>query len=340
MIFKIQFLLTSIIQIIFSITAFSQENGFSEEAVINMKKILDKKKITILITDSGLGGMSVCAGIEKKLRETKSFEKVNLVYFNSHAAKGKGYNSMPNMEMKAEVFNEALISMERNFAPDIILIACNTLSVVYPYTEFSKTTLTPVLGIVDFGVSMILEELKNNESGQVFILGTPTTIKSESHKKILIKHGVRENNIIAQACPDLESEIQENPKSEAVRKLIEQYLKEAIEKSNDSFVPILASLCCTHYEFSREIFESEFKEISPRKAVILNPNELMINSVIISENINKYPETEIKVWVVSRVSFSDSEIESIGSLIESFAPLSAEALRNYQHDPSLFDFHY
>lgn len=340
MAFKKLFFLVITLQIIPLHLSFSQEDKISEEPNVDMKKILNKKKITIVITDSGLGGMSVCAGVENKLKAIKSFEEVNLIYFNSHAEKGKGYNSMPNIEMKAEVFDEALISMEKNYSPDIILTACNTLSVVYPYTKFAKTSQTPVLGIVDFGVAMLLDELKKNETAQVLILGTPTTINSDSHRQKLIKNGVVDKKIITQACPNLESEIQDNPKSDAVRKLIKQYLSEAIQKSDNSSNPILAALCCTHYGFSKEIFESEFQEITFRKALMLNPNELMINSIVLEENINKYTYTKINVSVVSRVTFSESEIESIGGLINAIAPLLSEALKNYEHNPNLFDFKY
>ena len=49
----------------------------------DLKKLLNKKKITIVITDSGLGGISILAGIEAKLKETRSFEEVNLIFFNA-----------------------------------------------------------------------------------------------------------------------------------------------------------------------------------------------------------------------------------------------------------------
>jgi glutamate racemase len=140
--------------------ALPQEDILPNNQIVDMDKILNKKKITIVITDSGLGGMSVCGGIEDKLKKFKSFEEINLIFFNSLPEKGIGYNSMPTMEVKAEVFNQALISMEDKFSPDIILIACNTLSIVYPHTQFAQVSKTPVLGIVDFGVSMILSELK------------------------------------------------------------------------------------------------------------------------------------------------------------------------------------
>ena len=45
---------------------------------------------------------------------------------------------------------------------DIILIACNTLSVIYAETDFSKTCPIPVMSIVDFGVNIIAEKMHAN----------------------------------------------------------------------------------------------------------------------------------------------------------------------------------
>ncbi len=339
MIFKKLLFLICLLQLVPFRLALPQNDNISEESSIDMKKILNKKKITVVITDSGLGGMSVCAGVENKLKEANAFEEVNLIFFNALHKKGTGYNSMPNIEVKAEVFNEALLSMENNYSPDLILIACNTLSVVYPYTQFAQVSKTPVLGIVDFGVSMVLSELKRNAKSEVIILGTPTTIKSGTHKRKLIENGVDDNRVINQACLNLESEIQNAPESQAVADLINQYLNEAIQKLDNINEPIITALCCTHYGFSMGIFESVFKKLTDRETIILNPNDLMINSVILEENINKYPDTKINVSVVSRVLIFENEKESIGGLIKALAPLSAAALRNYKYNRELFEFH-
>jgi glutamate racemase len=332
--------LVALAAILSSRITFPQDEASTINQTLDMEKILNKKKITIVITDSGLGGLSVCAGIEDKLRQTGSYEEVNLIYFNALPEKGKGYNSMPTAEVKADVFNQALISMEKKYSPDIILIACNTLSVVYPLTQFARVSQTPVLGIVDFGVSMILAELKKNAAGEVLILGTPTTIKSGSHKRKLIESGVDEKNIIAEPCPNLESEIQNDPKSQAVEELINVCLSEALRKSDKVNAPIITTLCCTHYGFSIEVFQSSLKKITERESIILNPNELMINSIVLDAYKNRFSNSDINVQVVSRAIINDNEKETIGSLIKSFAPLSASALNNYEYDPGLFEFHY
>ena len=307
--------------------------------MFNLNEILKKDKITIVITDSGLGGMSVCAGIEQRLRGNNSYQEANLIFFNALPERGMGYNSMPSIKMKANVFNQALISMEKNFSPDIILIACNTLSIVYPWTQFAQVSKTPVLGIVEFGVSMILSALKMNPDSEVLILGTQTTIKSETHKKRLLENGIKENKIINQACPDLETEIQLSPESIAVKSLVNRYLKEAISKSNSANHPIIANLCCTHYGFSKEIFYSYFRKLTEREVILLNPNELMIDSVIIEPNRPGSYFTKMNVQVVSRSVIKNEEKQSIGRIIKANAPLSSAALMNYEFNPNLFEFH-
>jgi len=314
------------------------EHGYSCMGKFDLKEILNKKKITLVITDSGLGGLSVCAGIEEKLKESRTFEEVNLIFFNALPEKGAGYNSMPSTESKAEVFNKALLSMEENFSPDIILIACNTLSVVYPFTQFAHFSKTPVLGIVEFGVEKILSEMNKNVNSQVMILGTETTINSETHRNKLIESGLSTDKIIPQAFPGLESEIQDSPKSETVKGMIELYLGESVEKLDDKTERLIVALCCTHYGFSSEIFYSTCKNLTDREIVILNPNEMMVNSIVLEENRNRFTETEISARVVSRAIIDNDEVNSIGGLISSNAPLSASALLNYENNPNLFEF--
>ena len=303
-----------------------------------LKKLLNKKKITIVITDSGLGGISILAGIEAKLKETRSFEEVNLIFFNALPEKGTGYNSMPSIEIKADIFNEALLSMEEKFSPDLILIACNTLSIVYPFTNFAKVSKTPVLGIVEFGVEMILSEMKKHSNGEIIILGTQTTINSCTHRRMLVENGISEDRIIPQACPNLESEIQDSARSASVKEMISHYLTEAINRLNTNSTSIITVLCCTHYEFALPLFESTLKDLIDSETVILNPNEKMVSSIVWPENLNRFEETKINVRIVSRALIDNEEIESIGGLIISRAPLSSASLSNYEYNPELFAF--
>lgn len=318
--------------------SYSRYQKSQENIHIDLNKIMSKKKITIIVTDSGLGGMSVCAGIEEKLNEEKSFEEVNLIYFNSHAEKGSGYNSMPNMERKAEVFNDALLSMEEKYSPDLILIACNTLSVVYPFTEFKEKSQTPVLGIVDYGVDLILSEYNKNKNSEIILMGTETTISSGTHKNKLMNAGVSENNIISQACPGLESAIQNGPTTEKTIEYINKFVNLSVNQLKDSNEPVFAAFCCTHYGFSTELIQASFNDATKREVKILNPNSAMIEVIISKEKKEIYKDFKMNVKVVSRAEITDTEKMAISEIIKPFAPLSAEALMNYEHNLELFKF--
>ena len=171
----------------------------SESDIFNT--FLKKKEVTILITDSGLGGISICAEIARELSRKHIFEKVNLVYFNAWPEQNRGYNRLKNTAERIYVFDNALQGMMR-FKPDFIMIACNTLSVLYHRTEFSRSVDIPVVDIVGFGVDMMVERLQTSSTDQAVILGTVTTIESHVHRDHLVQRGIQrsEERCVGKEC--------------------------------------------------------------------------------------------------------------------------------------------
>jgi glutamate racemase len=303
---------------------------------LNQKETRD---FTIVVTDSGLGGLSVAAGLENQLRVKNCFGKVNIIFFNSLAASDFGYNSMSTLEKKAEVFGSALNAMTKAYNPDIILIACNTLSVVYDYTSFSKKTPIDVLGIIDLGAEMVIDEFIKNNNVSVLLLGTPTTISSLSYNNKLTKKGIKEESIINQSCPMLETAIQQDPESEIVYKMINDFLIEAKSKELNNSEKLIAALCCTHYGYSENIFNKTIENIFNKPNKILNPNKKMVEVVIEKIPLRKNELSRISVKVVSQVELKNNEISSISNVLKNTSPITALALKNYTFDISLFSFH-
>ena len=66
--------------------------------------LLDKGSITIVITDSGLGGLSVVADAAEKFRQHPAFKQVNLVFFNALFSDQSGYNGLQTREEKLRGF--------------------------------------------------------------------------------------------------------------------------------------------------------------------------------------------------------------------------------------------
>ena len=129
------------------------------------------------------------------------------------------------------------------------MIACNTLSVIYDRTPFSRNTIIPVIDIVDFGVDLIHANMKQDPDSQALIIGTRTTISEKAHLDKLVQKGVDAGRIVTQACHGVATEIEKDPQSEAVEKLIDAYMDEAAKKLGKQET-VFVALCCTHFAYS------------------------------------------------------------------------------------------
>jgi glutamate racemase len=301
-----------------------------------VQKALQKEVVTILITDSGLGGLSVAADFERLLQDSKQFKKANIVFCN--ALPGEvGYNDMKSTEEKAKVFSNALTGMVKWYHPDVIVIACNTLSVVYDQTDFSKTTKIPVVGIVDLAVELMNSKLSADKNSVAILFGTETTIGSNAHKNKLLGKGFSSSRIISQACPKLESEIQTDPSSDMVRTYIDWYVGEAAAAVPSNATTVYAGMVCTHYGYSAEIFLETLKNSGIKTPVIINPNTAMASAVIPKKK-KSFLQSDVTVVVVSRAPISEEEIHSIAALLGRVSQPTAIALDNYTHRKDLFEF--
>lgn len=299
-------------------------------------EILNKDHLKIIVTDSGLGGLSVQALLDKELRKRKIKPNVDLIFYNSLASHDYGYNSMPEKKEKIRVFDSALNGMLQ-FQPDLILIACNTLSVLYPETNFSKNYDNPVFGIIDSGVELIIYSINKNADNTILLFGTETTISSNAHHKKLIANGIKEKNIFVQSCKYLESEIQINPLSKKVESLLIKYITEISKKITD-YTNSYAVLCCTHYGYSEKLFQKNLNEILNTDVITLNPNNYMVKKIASEFTNNEKSEAKIDNMIYSKVDISKNEINILSRLLDADSQSTAQALRNYKYLPTLFGY--
>ena len=299
--------------------------------------LFNKKEVTILVTDSGLGGLSVAADLAARLPNSGIFKKVRIVFFNSLFLSQSGYNYLESEAEKVRIFNIALEAMEKKYHPDLLLIACNTLSVIYDKTPFAKKETFPVIGIVETGVDLIAKQFDKNPHAAVLIFATETTIAANSHKNLLIDRGYADEKIIGQACSFLADYIEQGYNSEMTSLMILEYVDQALEKIDKTEMPFFASLNCTHYGYSIQQFKDAFTEAGYSEIKIINPNPEMSNFLFNPKYSNRYPETEVNVEVVSKTKITNEKIASLGALVEMISPQTAEATKNYSYDPDLFD---
>ncbi len=331
-IFLAMLFLSVCVQIFYSSPVKIQLSGQEE----NLDKFFLKNEVTIAVTDSGLGGLSIMAEAVERMRESKIFQKVNFVFFNALFSKEGGFNSLKTRDEKIQIFDSALKSMEENYNPDLILVGCNTLSVIYDYTSFSEETSIPVVGIVEAGVDLIAQKLETSPESKAIIFATHTTISEETHKKKLEERGVPSQRIIVQACPELVNYIEKGYASDETEMLISAYVAEALHKMKDTQSPLYVSLNCTHYGYSLDLWEKAFQSSKVKPLGFLNPNSKMIDFLFESQEQNSFDGTEISIRVVSMVEIGKEKIESIGKRLGETSPQTRDALSNYELKPDLF----
>ena len=296
-----------------------------------------KGSLSLVITDSGLGGLSICADIVSGLQERRAYRSVSVTYFNAWPEQGRGYNLLPGMAERIRVFDRALDAMLR-FRPDRILIACNTLSALYPETAFGRKAPVPVTDIIGYGVEQIHAYLTKRADGRVILLGTPTTIEAGTHRSRLIEKGIDAGRIVCQPCDRLAGEIEKAPEGATVRAMIEDCVGRAAGRLPDRRLPVAAALCCTHYGYSRRLFEAALRARFGGPVAILDPNRAMSEALLADLPRRSGGDVRVDLEVVSRIVWSEEKIGAIARLLEAASPLTASALRQYRHDPELFTF--
>jgi glutamate racemase len=291
----------------------------------------------ILITDSGVGGLSVVAYAERFVRTHGLREPARLTFVNAAPANDYGYNSMPSREKKLATFDRFLRNVTERFAPDSIYVACNTLSVLLPDTPYFANAPMAVQGIVETAVTLLRRELEPDPSSMAMIFGTQTTIDAGTYPRLLARHGIAASRIVSQACPGLADTISEDREGTKTKEEIRHWVRRAIEKMPDAGAAlspsIHAALACTHYGYRKDLFAAAFDEAGVR-ANVVNPNERAVDDLFGGEAEGPYREAAVRF--VTRYAIPDATVEALTFFLEPISPRTVAAMQNFEHLPDLF----
>lgn len=287
----------------------------------------------ILITDSGVGGLSVVAYAERFIRTHGFHEPVRLTFANAAPANDYGYNSMPTREEKLATFDRFLRNVAERFAPDSIYIACNTLSVLLPDTPYFANASVPVNGIVETATNLLLQALEADPKSVAMMFGTQTTIDAGTYPRLLIERGIEPSRIVSQACPGLADTISEDREGTKTRAEIRGWVAAAIDKMQHAGAPVVACLACTHYGYRKDVFAAAFEEAGVA-ATVVNPNESAVDDLF-GQN-TEGPHREVDVKFVTRYAIPDATVDALTYFLDPISPKTVAAMQNFEHVPDLF----
>lgn len=287
----------------------------------------------VLITDSGVGGLSVVAYAEQFVRTHGLGEPVRLTFANAAPANDYGYNSMRSREEKLATFDRFLRNVAARFAPDSIYVACNTLSVLLPDTPYFADAPVAVTGIVATGADLLLRALEADPRSVAMIFGTQTTIDTGTYPRLLTERGVEPARIVSQACPGLADTISEDREGTKTAAEIRGWVQAAIQKMPQAGAPVVALLACTHYGYRKELFAAALAEAGV-DATVLNPNESAADDLFAGRPAG--PHREAAVRFVTRYAIPDATVEALTYFLNAISPRTVAAMRNFEHLPDLF----
>ena len=290
----------------------------------------------ILITDSGVGGLSVCAYAERFVRTHGFTEPVRLTFANAAPENDYGYNSMPSREVKLQTFDRFLRNVTERYAPDFIYVACNTLSVLLPDTPYFHRAVIPVKGIVETGAELLVRELAADPRSAAMIFGTQTTIDAGAYPRLLDARGVQASRIISQACPGLADTISEDREGVRTRSEIVRWVGAALQKAMDKMQrtdrPVVACLACTHYGYRKDFFARALADAGIR-AKVINPNERAVDDLFGSA---ADASRDVDVEFVTRYAIPNTTVEALTWFLSDISPRTVAAMKNFVHVPDLF----
>jgi glutamate racemase len=187
---------------------------------------------TILVFDSGLGGLTVFREVVKARPDAR------FIYAADDAFFPYGRHDEPVLIARVIEVMGKLIAAHR---PDLVVVACNTAS-VQALAELRKNFQVPFVGTVP----AIKPACSSSQSKLVTVLGTEATVKREYTRALIREHG---NNCIVTlvGSPRFAEFAEADLKGEAVSDRdiaaeVSPCFVEADGKRTDTIV-----LACTHY---------------------------------------------------------------------------------------------
>jgi len=278
----------------------------------------------VIVCDSGLGGLNIAARFFTGSAAGR--EPCEVVYFNAYPDPGCGFNKLGSDREQEELFREVLEGMKK-FSPDLCLIACNTLSIVYGRLKKWYTPAFEVAGIVEAAVGGMADVLHRDPAASMLILGTKSTVESGAYARKLIAAGIAPERIKGLACPGLATLLESDPAAPAVQQDIAGYAAAAAALFDTPPPRLFCALCCTHFGFARKIWESSFAGCFPGFGGVVDPNDLF--GMTFTGSSFSYH---------AKIGFFPGARENMSLYFEKTAPAVSAALKCAVPEPDLFRF--
>lgn len=216
---------------------------------------------TILIFDSGLGGLTVHAEIDKALPSAR------FIYVADDAA--FPYGRLSAEACSARVLSVVGSAIER-FAPDIAVIACNTASTV-ALPGLRAAFALPFVGTVP----AVKPAAALSRSRMISILGTPGTVNREYTHDLIIEHAA-DCRVALVGASNLARLAEARLRGESVDDAEVLAEIEPCFRERDGARTDVVALACTHYPLLLDVY----RRVAPWDVTWIDPAPAIARRVV------------------------------------------------------------
>ncbi|NDB47225.1 MAG: glutamate racemase [Nitrososphaeria archaeon] len=238
--------------------------------------------MVIAVFDSGLGSLSVIQSIQK-------IAKSEIIYFADQ--KNFPYGKKTRQDLK-KIIKNTISKLQESFHPDIIVMASNTPSVLFPEYLNSK-----IIGVLP----PVKQAAKITKTGKIAILATTATVQSKEITKYIKKQA---RNVQVKKIDATELVILvESGKFLTDKKHCAKTIRKILAKQIDGIDVI--TLSSTHLPFLLPMLKKEFPAIT-----FLDPADDVAQKI--AKKIKKKSKNRLQIYTSADPKILQKHLQKLG----------------------------
>jgi len=240
----------------------------------------------IVVFDSGLGSLSI-------IKEIQKISKNEIIYFADQENYPYGNKSQAQLRT---VIQKTIKFLEKEFTPEIIVIASNTPSLMLELSTQKIVDVKPPLNIAK----------KITKTKQIGILATKSAIYSKGLSKYIIKNNFSKSFKIFKINGSNLVDLVESGKFHTDKKYCKRIIKKDLEILSQQSIDTI-TLSSTHLIFLRSLLKKEFPKIK-----FIDPGEKVAQKIFSKIKDSKSKRNSLKIFTSGNVKEFQFKLKKIG----------------------------
>lgn len=232
----------------------------------------------VVVFDSGLGSLSIIQAIRKTT-------KTEIIYFADQ--KHYPYGTKSKTEL-GKIIKSTIISLQKQFQPDIIIVGSNTPTILFPELFVNET----IVGVVP----PLSDAAKKTKTNSIAVLGTLAMIKSKqlsSYINAVLSKNILVTTIDATKLIDLVETGQFLNNAKYSRSTIQNILTDVFFSKQIDTV----TLSSTHLSFLSPLLKEMFPMIT-----FLDPAYSVAQKIIQKKNFHSTKKNSLKIFASGNIT--------------------------------------